>query len=212
MQPENLSTPVIAEGTLFNPDCRLSTPAVKHAFLLRCIAVAGHSAEFIEARIPALIQELTSGHFSASPIYAAAADLIRFRSLLMKYRLGQYDRLSRAMKDLAALAMHQEGLDKVTRTQLVEVTGIGMKTASFFLLYSRGDTVAVLDRHILRYLATIYPDITFPASPPASVQKYLEFERLFLEHCVEKGYDPIRHDFKIWDQARRKSSSGKTAG
>lgn len=89
-------------------------------------------------------------------------------------------------------------LKTCTVQDLMNVYGIGPKTARFFILHTRpGAQVACLDTHILKYLATLGHRV--PASTPTG-RKYLELEAVFLERADQLGKTPAELDIEIWKQ------------
>ena len=93
---------------------------------------------------------------------------------LLASRIGQYNRLTKAV-------MSAVNLDLATCTleELMNVHGVGQKTARFFLLHTRPDCqCAVLDTHILKWLRDNQVDA--PQNTPTSVKQYLALEKQFL--------------------------------
>lgn len=74
------------------------------------------------------------------------------KDILLKHKMGQYDRLSRVIFILNQIG---EGLNQILFNELVAIKGIGPKTAAFFLLHSRREAnIPVIDTHICKYMAT----------------------------------------------------------
>jgi thermostable 8-oxoguanine DNA glycosylase len=114
------------------------------------------------------------------------------------------------MKASAVASLARAGLDLRTCSvsDLDALSGIGRKTASFFVLHSRpGVRVAVLDRHILRELRALFPGERVPESAPQSHKEYDRLERLYLGHVGATGQDPARLDLAVWS---RRASRSKT--
>jgi thermostable 8-oxoguanine DNA glycosylase len=87
-------------------------------------------------------------------------------------------------------------LKSVTRDELSSIWGIGMKTASCFIMHSRPDAkCAGLDTHVLKYLRD--QGIEAPSSTPTSRKKYLELEQKFLG-LVPSSKTPAEFDLDIW--------------
>jgi hypothetical protein len=127
------------------------------------------------------------------------------RRLLEEHRVGQYDRLTKAILHFLDA---EWDLRNCTRDQLVSTPGISFKTASFFLMFSRDADMACLDVHLLRWMRNHpeFPDDIPLQTPPA--RRYLKLERLFLDHCVRENRRPYELDFEIWSANRREVQYG----
>ena len=91
---------------------------------------------------------------------------------------------------------------QLKRSDLIQWHGIGMKTASFFLIHSQYDAeVACLDVHIMRYLRQRHEDA--PTDPWKSKAVYEKWERVFLDHATELDYHPAELDILIWSRYRK---------
>lgn len=91
------------------------------------------------------------------------------------------------------------------RKALIECPGIGIKTASLFLLHSERDSrMAVLDTHLLKYLRKLYPKARIPKASPQSMDKYREIEDMWLGYCYRNGHDPATHDLNVWKEKGKK--------
>ncbi|MCS7133607.1 MAG: N-glycosylase/DNA lyase [Candidatus Caldarchaeum sp.] len=88
----------------------------------------------------------------------------------------------------------------VLREFLVEnVKGLGWKEASHFLRNLGFERVAVIDRHILRYLLANRLVRKRPKS--LSRKTYLSLERKFIEHAEKLDVSPALLDLLIWASA-----------
>lgn len=93
---------------------------------------------------------------------------------LVAARIGQYARLSRFVMESLDL-----DLKNATVNELMDVFGIGPKTARFFLLHTRpNQSLAVLDTHILKYLKD--KGLNVPDNTPSNKKKYEELEKQFI--------------------------------
>ena len=182
-----------------------ATDAQLQAFLLLGVFVAGKLASVQELRglletLGALFpkEETPFGMFRQLRD-TQGRDFVRY--VLETHRTGQYTRLSNTIRGLLDAPW---GLRDCTRDELAAIPGISLKTASFFLLYSRDADVACLDVHLLRWMRNSpqFPD-DIPTSTPAR-RRYLELERLFLEHCQKEGRRPSEVDLEIWLAHRRR--------
>lgn len=122
---------------------------------------------------------------------------------LVKARVGQYTRLTWLLCRVLHDAQRDQdwSLRHVDRDSLVAYPGIGMKTASFFLLHSRRDMrIACLDVHVLRHMreSGLAPDA--PSGTPADPEVYKKLEAIWLARCDALGVSPREHDFNIWKE------------
>jgi hypothetical protein len=121
--------------------------------------------------------------------------------LLQENKVGQYVRLSRFLFTVARLHAYKElDLCKATREQLIELPGYGLKSASFFLLFTRqSQQLACLDTHILQYMQRNKLARNIPKTTPSG-DEYLRLEQVFLRHCEKLGRLPAELDFEIWKE------------
>ena len=120
----------------------------------------------------------------------------RRRALLEKHRVGQYTRIENAISGSFHLS-----LDDVTVDQLQGVSGIGPKSARFFVLHSQPDAhCAVLDTHILRYLRDHGEETS--KTTPQSMTTYSRLEARWLELIAEEypNQTAAQADFRIWER------------
>ena len=170
-------------------------------FLLFCIIVAGKRARM---QAPKLHQFLTENEAEPNETPFSIIQRLhregRLLEAIQSARLGQYTRLARCFDQVSKL-------DPVTCTtdDLEAITGIGPKTSRYFLLHSRADTrVAVLDRHILRWMSEKL-GIKVPANTPPAGKAYNKLEEAYLEYCQQHRVSPADLDLAIWN----KLSEGK---
>jgi len=118
---------------------------------------------------------------------------------LRAVKAGQYTRLSWLFYRVSALYHDKQfDLQTITREQLIELPGYGLKTASFFLMFTRpGIELACLDTHLLKYLAdqNLAPNVPRSTPPP---KEYMRLEQVFLQHCRDLHRNPAELDFEIW--------------
>lgn len=118
---------------------------------------------------------------------------------LLASRCGQYGRIKKALNGIVKI-------DPLTCTteDLEAIHGVGPKTSRFFLLYSRrGFRGAVLDRHVLQWLAS--QGMVVPKSTPSG-HAYKRLETQFLSLCDSMGKKPDQLDFSIWSAAAKNTS------
>lgn len=113
--------------------------------------------------------------------------------LLRRARSGQYNRINKAIKESLKL-----DLKNAHFFDLVQIKGVGPKTASFFLLHSRGEEHAVLDTHILKWLRSRGHDA--PKTTPQKLSSYEALSNLFKKEVAISGeYDTFAEaDLEIW--------------
>lgn len=214
-------------GTVLNPFCYIpeATDAQLQRFLMLGVVVAGKKATTQEKKLDEFFLQMRnhlvarrSRFANAQPFEQVTAVTTNgndgfgerhLMQLLRNVRLGKYKLLFSSFR---ALAWRGLDLRTCTRDDLMSIPGVGMKTASFFLLFTRRDAeVACLDTHVLRYLRTNKVCRKIPTKPPGSKKEYLRLEKAFLKH-VKANYDkPVAAvDFSIWLAAQKKNDDSNT--
>ena len=115
------------------------------SFWIFCILVAGKNSD-TTAR---LVTKLLKDRGDKTPFeFIRSLKLVELHEYIKVCKTGQYDRVRKALYFSAKL-----DLRTCTRDDLMDVYGVGPKTARFFLLHSREfcDEV-VLDTHILNWM------------------------------------------------------------
>ena len=108
-------------------------------------------------------------------------------------KLGQYDRLEKAFK---GIIQFKNRLKSVTIEELESVAGIGSKTSRFFILHSRpNQQIAVLDTHILKYMAS--KGYKVPKSTPPK-NKYSAIEEQFIQLAKDNNMSVADFDLQVW--------------
>lgn len=161
-------------------------------FWLFSMFVAGKNSDFAAKKLDTFLSLLGN---DISDIFIALRRH-NVRELLLATKVGQYDRLTKAIEQSLSV-----DLRKATLGELMSIHGIGPKTARFFLLHTRKDAnCAALDTHILKFIR----DNGYPLAPKStpSPTTYGTWERIFLNIC-ELNYPkmPIAEvDLKIWTE------------
>lgn len=173
-------------------------------FLMFAILVAGKTAktqaqkleEFLSSKkILGLPKDTTPFEFLE---YLIAGNMLT--NLMMKHKLGQYKRLLIAF---LGIVRFKGNLKNVSVEELESISGIGSKTARFFVLHSRPNTrVAVLDTHILKYLKENGHNV--PKATP-SKKKYTEIEKLFISIADSLSISIAELDLAIWKRFSQKA-------
>jgi thermostable 8-oxoguanine DNA glycosylase len=170
------------------------TEAELEEFLMFAILVAGKGAEQQAKKLDAFLKHCD--WYNNGEPFEHIKSLIRHDMLdtqMKKFKLGQYKRIGNAFK---GILQFKRMLRIVTIDQLESVSGIGSKTARFFVLHSRPDAkVAVLDTHILKWLND--KGYKVPKATPAK-KKYGEIEKLFLTEAINHQMTPADLDLTIW--------------
>jgi thermostable 8-oxoguanine DNA glycosylase len=125
----------------------------------------------------------------------------RLVPLLKRCRTGQYNRISRAIKETRTLDLREDSFDAME-----EVFGVGCKTSRFFILHSREDAKCVpLDTHILKFLKR-HRVRNVPKTTPTSKKQYLRLEKAALR-LISKHHPNLSladADLLIWSRERAK--------
>lgn len=194
--------------------------AALEEFLLFCIFVAGKSADQQAAKLERFLEGTEKPFDYLRRLCAHGGLEARLRAL----RIGRYRDLGRSLNELARGRLP---LRTVPWETLAGLPGIGFKTAKFFCLHSRPrQTLAVLDTHLLKWIAAETQRIPFrglPAVPTASPQApgaYAFWETLFFglwkRHEAREGVwsdvQPddywARVDLDLWKMTRSKATGG----
>lgn len=164
-------------------------------FALFCIAVAGKNAASTARALDKLLEIGRSRSLDLSP-FQIIRDIIKYSdlaSLMKNCGIGCYTVKSRGFAQIVSCGLD---LRTVTLDQLLNLFGVGHKTARFFLLHSRpNQRYAVLDTHILKYMGE--QGIETPKSTPTG-KRYLELEQKFLELADLNSITPADMDLQIW--------------
>lgn len=126
---------------------------------------------------------------------------------LKEVKSGQYSRLTNGIVQLAEhIGAGKIDLKNCNRAQLTKIKGIGYKTASMFLMYTRrnGPPVACLDTHILKYLREETQTPNVPLTTPVVRAEYRRLEDAFLAIVRTTGKSVAEFDFEIWSRYRQK--------
>lgn len=169
------------------------TQAELEEYWLFCIVAAGKTA-MTQARLLDAFLQMNRTSANASP-FEIIKDLIEdgdlFEALKMS-RLGQYNRLEKAFSQSIDL-----DLSTCTVADLEAITGVGPKTARFFILHTRPDQkIAVLDTHVLHYLRD--KGLTTQKVTPPAGKKYSELEAMIIAEAKSSKMSLPDFDLHIW--------------
>ena len=161
-------------------------------FWLYAIICAGKNSDWASDKIFGLFESKTP---HVSPLNWLWN--IRTRRLLERNRVGQYDRVTKAITQSKRLDLRED-----SRDNLEAVFGVGFKTSRFFILHSRADAECIpLDTHILKRLRK-WQVKDVPPSTPTSEKEYLRLEKVALK-LIPKYFPNCtlaEADLLIWSQ------------
>ena len=162
-------------------------------FWLFCIMVAGKNSDQVAAKLGKLIQSCCEFEL---PFDFFRNNMHAVHNVLVANKIGQYNRIEKAIAQSVDLDLENATLDN-----LMNVFGVGPKTARFFLLHTRRDCdCAVLDTHVLKWLGL--RGVIVPTATPQNGIQYEHLERLFLLH-VKAAFPTLsvaEADLLIWSQ------------
>jgi thermostable 8-oxoguanine DNA glycosylase len=173
-------------------------------FLLFCVLCAGKSSEIQARKLEEFLGETTQHKCTPFEIIRWWTD----RELLWhmkRAKLGKYKLMGDSFRRLTSahslpLLDNWETSVQAKRVWLASYPGIGLKTASLFLLHSvEGCKMAVLDTHLLKYLRKLYPKARVPKASPQCPHKYRQIEDMWLGYCYRNDRDPATYDLEIWN-------------
>lgn len=181
---------------LYNP-CR--TKANTEGFILLSVVVAGKTAKvqydklihFLSVGIVEFFRENNKLPKTPFEVIRRMLDSETLEVSLVVSKLGQYRRLKRTFTELVKnnYKLSVEGLESIY--------GIGPKTARMIIMYcTNKQNVAILDTHILKYLAAVGIKPVLKQTPRGLL--YSKLEKEFLNLCVLLKITPQILDFAIW--------------
>ena len=162
-------------------------------FWIFCILVAGKNSDTTSR----LVTKLLATRGDQTPFeFIRSFGVIEFRKYLVSNRVGQYDRITRALYTSTRL-----NLRTCTRDDLMKIHGVGPKTARFFLLHTREfcDEV-VLDVHILKWMREKCGISDAPKNTPQKAENYAKYAGL-CKYLMEIHYPSLtlaQADLIIW--------------
>ena len=175
------------------------------SFWLFCMFVAGKNSDYASRCLTRLIHAAKLGEdVGYDGVFNYFKDLGRdgVHNALVASKVGQYGRLTKGVMESLDLDLRTCTLD-----DLLNIHGVGNKTARFFLLHTReGCEYAVLDTHILAWLRDNGVKDA-PRNTPINRNKYKELEKQFryLSRLRYPFLSDAKIDLLIWAQ-----QSGRT--
>jgi len=184
------------------------TEAELEEFLLFCVLVAGKDSKIQAKKLDEFLQhDITEPPFVKIHYLLALKNLDMLNVWMRTCKLGQYNRLEKCFRQLMTL---QGKLKTCTVDDLEAISGIGSKTARFYLTHTRpNQQFAVLDTHMLHYLrdSGFYAPKTTPSG-----KMYAALEQVVLQEAKKAGMNPADFDLMIWNKySKNGNNSDKNA-
>lgn len=171
------------------------TDSELQTFWIFCILVAGKNSD-TTAR---LVSKLLKDRGDKTPFeFIQSLKLTELHNYLVAHKTGQYDRIRKALFFSARLDIRN-----CTRDELMDIHGVGPKTARFFLLHTREfcDEI-VLDTHILNWMRVKCDIKDAPKNTPQNPEKYAKYAGL-CRYLIEQHYPGLtlaQADLMIWTE------------
>lgn len=178
------------------------TDAELQEFLIACICVAGKTAKVIFPKVHELLWN--SQYTLETPFKTLINMEYNLDAELKRVGMGKYKILGQTLYYLPRIVANGHfDLRTCTPEKLEEFSGIGMKTSRYFIVHSRpNQKMAILDRHILRFLDKKgYPDI--PDSTPSTKKQYALIESYFLHEADKSDKSVAELDSDIWSSSAK---------
>ena len=173
------------------------------AFWLFCMFVAGKNSDWASRCLKKLINTADKGTFEGIFKYFKSIGEVGVHNALVANKVGQYNRLTKGIMQSLDL-----DLSTCSLYDLLDIHGVGNKTARFFLLHTRaGCEYAVLDTHILKWMRDRGAD--GPKSTPTNSKVYRELEERFryLSRLAYPFLSDSQIDLLIWSEQSGRISS-----
>ena len=182
-----------AEVTNYN-----RTQSELQEFILFCINVAGKKSSVESPKLEVFIERAKDITKETSP-FNCIKKLIKLGRLNEIMHWAKLSPYAQRYNSYVAVSKIKD-LQTVTLNRLLQVPGIGLKTARFFLSHSREDfDEPMLDTHILHFLRDQgYTDA--PKSTPSNENTYFYFANIFKNIARQLGKSVTDLDLEIWKQ------------
>lgn len=161
-------------------------------FWIFSILVAGKDSDITSRKVG----QLLSRRGTLTPFQYLRENENVIHNLLVANKVGQYGRIERALRESLNLDLRTASL-----ADLMNVFGVGLKTASFFLMHTRSDfDGAVLDVHILRWLRDNGCQDAPIQTPSSNPKLYMRLSKLWslLSAAAFPTLTPAERDLLIW--------------
>jgi thermostable 8-oxoguanine DNA glycosylase len=162
---------------------------------LFCLSVAGKTARVVAKQLETFLSlEGSGGPYQRLNAMIQSGTLL---DNLKTARMGKYTLLVKGFTQSLNLNLRTATVD-----DLKAISGVGDKTSRYFLLHTReGLNIAVLDRHVVRFLREKGYDAPEEGTPNG--KKYLELEQHFLNEAKEAKMTPADFDLMLWKKYSR---------
>ncbi len=197
---------------MYYPFCADESDYIKQKFLFTAICVAGKTATVQQKKVDTFCENICRWNGGVqAPVFDLLSTIPAQKLTealdreLRVVRMGQYTRLIKTIEYLCTL-LRQDAtcLHTISREELIKCPGLGMKTASYYLLNTRLNVIhAVLDTHILRWLRISRGYTSAPSSTPTDVYTYKLWETLYFGEMFKDGHtakDIAEFDLALWKQ------------
>lgn len=165
-------------------------------FILFCINVAGKKSSIEAPKLEVFIERAKNITKETTPFNCIRKliKLGRLQEIMHWAKLSPYSQRFNSYVAVVAI----KDLQTVTLNRLLQVPGVGLKTARFFLSHSREDfDEPMLDTHILRFLRDQgYSGA--PKSTPSNVGIYNYYANVFKMFARTLGKSVTDLDLEIW--------------
>ncbi len=162
-------------------------------FMIFGIIAAGKDSDWAAAKVSDLLRKKPDG---VLPLAYLAENEIALHNTLVANRVGQYQRIKRAILDAAKLDLRTAAVEEIEG-----IFGVGPKTARLFILHSRPDAdVAVLDTHILKWLGDVGVDPVPKTTPSGKAYERLERLAVRFKKIYYPGMSLAQADLLIWSK------------
>ena len=167
-------------------------------FILFCINVAGKKSAIEAPKLEVFIERAKNITKESTP-FNCIRKLIKLGRLNEIMHWAKLSPYAQRYNSYVAVAKIKD-LQTVTLNRLLQVPGIGLKTARFFLSHSREDfDEPMLDTHILRFLRDQgYSNA--PKSTPSNIGIYNYYANVFKMFARTMGKSVTDLDLEIWKQ------------
>ena len=167
-------------------------------FILFCINVAGKKSAIEAPKLEVFIERAKNITKETTP-FNCIRKLIKLGRLNEIMHWAKLSPYAQRYNSYVAVAKIKD-LQTVTLNRLLQVPGIGLKTARFFLSHSREDfDEPMLDTHILRFLRD-QGHTDAPKSTPSNENTYRYFANIFKNIARQLGKSVTDLDLEIWKQ------------
>ncbi len=176
------------------------------AFWLFCMFVAGKNSDYASRCLTKLIHAAKLGQdigeYGVFNYFKSIGE-VGVHNALVANKVGQYNRLTKGIMQSLDL-----DLSTCSLYDLLDIHGVGNKTARFFLLHTRsGCEYAVLDTHILAWMRNRGEEV--PKSTPTDSKVYRTLEKRFryLSRLAYPFLTDSQIDLLIWSEQSGRISS-----